>query len=127
MNMAVAVDPTARATSTLPSRFSALKTLTASMRRIIEAKARSNRGTWLAPSPSRHDRVTAATDSHDAMSALANAAPATEPVRLDFLGDTRGPVMTKPFLLVQLSDPHIGATWGRRDPMAALTAVIEAV
>jgi hypothetical protein len=31
MNMAVAVDPTARATSTLPSRFSVLKTLTASM------------------------------------------------------------------------------------------------
>src|SRR5215207_8972392 len=32
MNMTVAVDPTARATSTLTSRFSALKMLTASMR-----------------------------------------------------------------------------------------------
>jgi hypothetical protein len=30
--MTVAVDPTARPTSTLPSRFSALKMLTASMR-----------------------------------------------------------------------------------------------
>src|SRR5919201_387820 len=44
-----------------------------------------------------------------------------------FLGDTRVPVMAKPFLLVQLSDPHIGATWGIGDPVAGLTAAVEAV
>lgn len=35
--------------------------------------------------------------------------------------------MTKPFLLVQLSDPHIGATWGVGDPMAGLISAVEAV
>jgi predicted MPP superfamily phosphohydrolase len=44
-----------------------------------------------------------------------------------FLSDTRVPVVNKPFLLVQLSDPHIGATWGFGDPMAGLRAAVEAV
>jgi hypothetical protein len=35
--------------------------------------------------------------------------------------------MNKPFLLVQLSDPHIGATWGAGDPAAGLEAVVESV
>jgi 3',5'-cyclic-AMP phosphodiesterase len=35
--------------------------------------------------------------------------------------------MARPFLLVQLSDPHIGATWGGGDPMAGLTAAVESV
>ena len=35
--------------------------------------------------------------------------------------------MAKPFLLVQLSDPHIGATWADADPVAGLTATVEAV
>jgi 3',5'-cyclic AMP phosphodiesterase CpdA len=35
--------------------------------------------------------------------------------------------MSRPFLLVQLSDPHIGATWGEGDPVAGLTAAVEAV
>ena len=35
--------------------------------------------------------------------------------------------MTKPFLLVQLSDPHVGATWAERDPVAGLEAVVESV
>jgi hypothetical protein len=35
--------------------------------------------------------------------------------------------MTKPFLLVQLSDPHIGATWADGDPVAGLRAAVEAV
>lgn len=35
--------------------------------------------------------------------------------------------MTKPFLLVQLSDPHVGATWGEEDPVAGLASVVEAV
>ena len=35
--------------------------------------------------------------------------------------------MAKPFLLVQLSDPHIGATWADADPVAGLTAAVEAV
>ena len=35
--------------------------------------------------------------------------------------------MTKPFLLVQLSDPHIGATWAGGDPVAGLTAAVESV
>lgn len=35
--------------------------------------------------------------------------------------------MTKPFLLVQLSDPHIGATWTNRDPAALWRAAIELV
>jgi Icc protein len=32
-----------------------------------------------------------------------------------------------PFLLVQLSDPHIGADWNGEDPVAALREVVEAV
>jgi 3',5'-cyclic AMP phosphodiesterase CpdA len=35
--------------------------------------------------------------------------------------------MNKPFLLIQLSDPHIGATWGAGDPAAGLEAVVESV
>jgi Icc protein len=35
--------------------------------------------------------------------------------------------MTKPFLLVQLSDPHIGATWAGGDPVARLRAAVESV
>jgi 3',5'-cyclic-AMP phosphodiesterase len=35
--------------------------------------------------------------------------------------------MTKPFLLVQLSDPHIGATWGDGDSVAGLRAAVESV
>jgi Icc protein len=34
--------------------------------------------------------------------------------------------MAEPFLLVQLSDPHIGADWGG-DPVATLAAAVEAV
>lgn len=42
------------------------------------------------------------------------------------LRDTR-PGMAKPFLLVQLSDSHVGATWGEGDPVAGLRAAVEAV
>lgn len=35
--------------------------------------------------------------------------------------------MTRPFLLAQLSDPHIGADWGEGDPVARLAAAIDAV
>jgi len=35
--------------------------------------------------------------------------------------------MSKPFLLLQLSDPHLGATWGEGDPHARLAATIERV
>ena len=35
--------------------------------------------------------------------------------------------MTKPFLLFQLSDPHVGATWGDGDPVAGLIKAVEAV
>lgn len=35
--------------------------------------------------------------------------------------------MTPPFVLAQLSDPHIGAEWGDREPAAALAAVVEAI
>jgi Icc protein len=35
--------------------------------------------------------------------------------------------MSEPFLVVQLSDPHVGATWGVGDPVAGLQATIEAV
>ncbi len=35
--------------------------------------------------------------------------------------------MTDPFLLVQLSDPHIGATWVECEPLAGLAAAVEAV
>jgi 3',5'-cyclic-AMP phosphodiesterase len=35
--------------------------------------------------------------------------------------------MTRPFLLVQLSDPHVGATWADRDPVAGLQAAVQSV
>ena len=35
--------------------------------------------------------------------------------------------MPRPFLLVQLSDPHIGADWGDRDSVATLSATVDAV
>jgi 3',5'-cyclic-AMP phosphodiesterase len=35
--------------------------------------------------------------------------------------------VTRPFLLVQLSDPHIGATWAGGDPVARLRAAVESV
>ena len=35
--------------------------------------------------------------------------------------------VTKPFLVVQLSDPHIGANWGGGDPVAGLAATVAAV
>jgi len=35
--------------------------------------------------------------------------------------------MSRPFLLVQLSDPHIGADWGNGDPVARLAAAVESV
>jgi 3',5'-cyclic-AMP phosphodiesterase len=35
--------------------------------------------------------------------------------------------VTRPFLLVQLSDPHIGADWGGGDPVALLTAAVAGV
>ena len=35
--------------------------------------------------------------------------------------------MTKPFLLVQLSDSHVGATWIDEDPVAGLRATVESV
>ena len=34
--------------------------------------------------------------------------------------------MPKPFLIFQLSDPHIGATWADGDPVAGLRAAVEA-
>jgi 3',5'-cyclic-AMP phosphodiesterase len=35
--------------------------------------------------------------------------------------------MAKPFLLVQLSDPHVGATWADGDPVSGLRAAVESV
>ena len=35
--------------------------------------------------------------------------------------------MTRPFLVVQLSDPHIGADWGDGDPVARLAATVAEV
>src|SRR5919205_527222 len=35
--------------------------------------------------------------------------------------------MPPPFLLVQLSDPHVGADWGFGDPVAKLAAAVESV
>src|ERR671934_78126 len=35
--------------------------------------------------------------------------------------------MKRPFLLVQLSDPHIGAEWGGGDSVAGLAAAVESV
>jgi Icc protein len=49
-----------------------------------------------------------------------------EPPPPRLVGDTRLGV-TKPFLLVQLSDPHVGATWGTGDPVAGLGSVVESV
>jgi 3',5'-cyclic AMP phosphodiesterase CpdA len=35
--------------------------------------------------------------------------------------------MSRPFLLVQLSDPHIGADWLGADPVARLAAAVDSV
>jgi 3',5'-cyclic-AMP phosphodiesterase len=35
--------------------------------------------------------------------------------------------VSRPYLLVQLSDPHIGASWGDGDPVAKLAAAVDAV
>lgn len=35
--------------------------------------------------------------------------------------------MARPFVLLQLSDPHLGATWGGDDPVARLRAAVAAV
>ncbi len=35
--------------------------------------------------------------------------------------------MPRPFLLVQITDPHIGATWGAADPVARLQAVLGSI
>jgi 3',5'-cyclic-AMP phosphodiesterase len=35
--------------------------------------------------------------------------------------------MARPFLLVQLSDPHVGGTWGVGDPVAGLRAAVQSV
>lgn len=35
--------------------------------------------------------------------------------------------MSAPFVVVQLSDPHIGADWGHGDPVATLAATVDAV
>jgi Icc protein len=35
--------------------------------------------------------------------------------------------MERPFLLAQLSDPHVGADWGDGDPVAGLAAAVDAV
>ncbi len=35
--------------------------------------------------------------------------------------------MTTPFLLAQLTDPHIGGTWGFGDPVAGLAAAVESL
>jgi Icc protein len=37
------------------------------------------------------------------------------------------PEVSRPFLLVQVSDPHVGATWGVGDPVAGLRAAVESV
>jgi 3',5'-cyclic-AMP phosphodiesterase len=39
----------------------------------------------------------------------------------------RDGVMSPPFLLAQLSDPHIGAEWANGDPVAGLAAAVESV
>jgi Icc protein len=36
-------------------------------------------------------------------------------------------VMSQPFLVAQLSDPHIGAEWADVDPVAGLAAAVESV
>jgi Icc protein len=35
--------------------------------------------------------------------------------------------MSEPFLIVQISDPHVGADWGNGDPVAMLSAAVESV
>lgn len=35
--------------------------------------------------------------------------------------------MSRPYLVVQLSDPHIGADWAQADPVAGLAAAVDAV
>jgi 3',5'-cyclic-AMP phosphodiesterase len=35
--------------------------------------------------------------------------------------------MPRPFLLVQITDPHMGATWGAADPVARLQAVLGSI
>src|SRR5204863_3050589 len=45
-------------------------------------------------------------------------------VRLSGVAPAR---VTRPFLLVQLSDPHIGATWAGGDPVARLRTAVESV
>src|ERR1700727_2546425 len=35
--------------------------------------------------------------------------------------------MPAPFLVAQISDPHVGGDWGGPDPVAGLVAVLEAV
>ena len=35
--------------------------------------------------------------------------------------------MSGPFLLAHLSDPHIGADWANRDPVAGLRTAVESV
>jgi Icc protein len=35
--------------------------------------------------------------------------------------------MSEPFLIVQISDPHVGADWGIGDPVAKLSAAVESV
>src|SRR5436190_14060947 len=35
--------------------------------------------------------------------------------------------MSQPFVLAQLSDPHIGAEWAGGDPVASLEAAVESV
>jgi Icc protein len=39
----------------------------------------------------------------------------------------RSSAMNNPFLLAQLTDPHIGATWGPGDPVGGLRAVIASI
>jgi Icc protein len=60
-------------------------------------------------------------DSRCRVSAVSPAAPSSASSAI------LARVVTKPFLLVQLSDPHIGATWGIGDPMAGLSAAVESV
>jgi len=46
---------------------------------------------------------------------------------LELLDASWSPEVSRPFLLVQLSDSHIGAEWGGGDPVATLAAVVESV
>src|SRR6478735_11737305 len=40
---------------------------------------------------------------------------------------TPSATMSRMFLLAQLSDPHVGAAWGDRDPEARLAAAVDSV